>query len=273
MICFGLEGSHHQFPIPDEIHALLYFKFEIWYISINSYTVNKWYTVYYIFAISLSTSLLCCSCPRQTSDWAARPLAKEQLQYAALDAFCLLGLARKLPPEILDAQNLKVGPGLQTDQRWSEGRMGCALAFRPFILQMAVVVLVLQLFVCCRPQSAMVYRGSAAKTYCSSLRGSYVSSGVMICCQVFFAKAIQFPLPNGWTWVRLRKEINWKIGGRSLYYCFVCTHEIISYCRGSLKKWKKACVDHFLQIHSHVQRLKPSPKAPAWASNYCMSSV
>eukprot|EP00434_Breviolum_minutum_P026212 symbB.v1.2.023172.t1/scaffold2102.1/size90421/2 len=44
----------------------------------------------------------------QTSDWAARPLAKEQLQYAALDAFCLLGLARKLPPEILDTQNLKV---------------------------------------------------------------------------------------------------------------------------------------------------------------------
>ena len=29
--------------------------------------------------------------------------------------------------------------------------MDCALAFRPFILQMAVVVLVLQLFVCCRP--------------------------------------------------------------------------------------------------------------------------
>lgn len=81
--------------------------------------------------ISLSTSLLCCSCPRQTSDWAARPLAKEQLQYAALDAFCLLGLARKLPPEILDTQNLKVGPGLQTDQRvgwtarWLLDRLFC----------------------------------------------------------------------------------------------------------------------------------------------------
>lgn len=44
----------------------------------------------------------------QTSDWGARPLSKEQLLYAALDAFCLLGLARKLPAEILQTQNLKV---------------------------------------------------------------------------------------------------------------------------------------------------------------------
>ena len=44
---------------------------------------------------------------RQTSDWGARPLAKEQLLYAALDAFCLLGLARKLPAEILQLQNFK----------------------------------------------------------------------------------------------------------------------------------------------------------------------
>eukprot|EP00435_Cladocopium_sp_Y103_P058504 s1151_g20.t1 len=44
----------------------------------------------------------------QTSDWGARPLSKDQLLYAALDAFCLLGLARMLPAEILQTQNLKV---------------------------------------------------------------------------------------------------------------------------------------------------------------------
>ncbi|CAJ1406001.1 unnamed protein product [Effrenium voratum] len=33
----------------------------------------------------------------QTSDWSARPLSREQVLYAALDAFCLLGLARNLP--------------------------------------------------------------------------------------------------------------------------------------------------------------------------------
>lgn len=220
--------------------------------------------------ISLSTSLLCCSCPRQTSDWAARPLAKEQLQYAALDAFCLLGLARKLPPEILDTQNLKVGPGLQTDQRvgwtarWLLDRLFCKWLLLFWFCNF--------LFVAVRRVHAMVYRGSAAKTYCSSLRGSYVSSGVMICCQVF-AKAVQFPLPNWWTWVRLRKEINWKIGGRSLYYCFVCTHEIISYCRGSLKKLNKAFVDHFCRYTRMFRdlslRLRPPLERPIIACPRC----
>ncbi|CAK9059161.1 unnamed protein product [Durusdinium trenchii] len=45
----------------------------------------------------------------QTSDWGARPLSRDQLLYAALDAFCLLGLARKLPAEVLQVQKLQVG--------------------------------------------------------------------------------------------------------------------------------------------------------------------
>ena len=67
--------------------------------------------------------------------------------------------------------------------------MDCALAFsfRPFVLPMPVVVL-----------------GFA--TFC------LVALGVMMCCQVFFASAFQFPLQNGWTWVRLQTERNREIG-------------------------------------------------------------
>eukprot|EP00930_Biecheleria_cincta_P074539 TRINITY_DN61756_c0_g1_i1.p1 TRINITY_DN61756_c0_g1~~TRINITY_DN61756_c0_g1_i1.p1 ORF type:complete len:762 (+),score=158.40 TRINITY_DN61756_c0_g1_i1:28-2313(+) len=44
----------------------------------------------------------------QTSDWGSRPLTREQLLYAALDAHCLIGLARALPKDVPRQTTLEV---------------------------------------------------------------------------------------------------------------------------------------------------------------------